>query len=446
MGALFRAHATTLAVLVSACDSGGVGVASWQAVTDTVADTVIVRTISGSAWGEGARLVSEVTIGVLDGEETDMFGNVRGLAVGPEGEIYVVDGQVPALRVYGPDGVYRTTLGRRGEGPGEYSNLDGGLAVLSDGRVVLRDPGNGRFNVYSPDGTPLATWPVQGNFTTSRPLYRDLLDNVWTLVLTNPGAPVQEWVMGLARYGPDGTPGDTLFEPTFDYEPPMVVGESETRTSVNLVPFSATPQWTMTSEGDLVAGLPTSYTFTLHREGFPLRVERLVEPVAVRSAEASQEREAISANMREIFPGWTWNGPDLPSHKPAYQQLHAAVDGRIWVLASGRGFEVPNENHDPEDPASLPTRWREEVIFDVFEPDGRYLGWVEAPEEMVRIPEPVFGADLVWAVTQDDLGVQRVVRFRIERGPEGSDDDSGAAVFSPPDPQHPPDRGSGTPS
>ena len=31
-------------------------------------------------------------------------------------------------------------------------------------------------------------------------------------------------------------------------------------------------------------------------------------------------------------------------------------------------------------------------------------------------PAPVFDSDNVWAVTEDELGVERVVRYRIQTG------------------------------
>ncbi len=60
-----------LTLLAAAC--GGAGDESgpqtrWTAAVDTVGDTVIVRTISGQMWGSDRTLVSEVSIGVLDGD------------------------------------------------------------------------------------------------------------------------------------------------------------------------------------------------------------------------------------------------------------------------------------------------------------------------------------------------------------------------------------------
>lgn len=79
-----------------------------------------------------------------------------------EGNEWGTAGLVPALRKFAADGEYLVTLGGRGHGPGEYANSDGGLVVFTDGRVVLRDPGNGRFTVYGRDGEHVwATEPAE---------------------------------------------------------------------------------------------------------------------------------------------------------------------------------------------------------------------------------------------------------------------------------------------
>ena len=57
----------TLAILTSCGGEGRGGGTSWVAVTDTVGDTITVRTLSGGVWGDTAYLDSEVSIGMLEG-------------------------------------------------------------------------------------------------------------------------------------------------------------------------------------------------------------------------------------------------------------------------------------------------------------------------------------------------------------------------------------------
>ena len=52
-----------------------------QVERETVGDTTIVRTVSGMVWDEPRALVPEVSIGVLDGAEEYMLGQVNGFDV-----------------------------------------------------------------------------------------------------------------------------------------------------------------------------------------------------------------------------------------------------------------------------------------------------------------------------------------------------------------------------
>ncbi|MDE2750957.1 MAG: 6-bladed beta-propeller [Gemmatimonadota bacterium] len=130
---LFPAAATALLI---ACGPGADPSGSTpETVTEAIGDTTVVRTLSGSVWGTEATLVPEVAIGELDGPEEYLFGSIRSIAVADDLTIYILDSQGQHVRVFDSLGVYVETLGRRGEGPGEFSEAEA-IAVLPDGRVT----------------------------------------------------------------------------------------------------------------------------------------------------------------------------------------------------------------------------------------------------------------------------------------------------------------------
>jgi hypothetical protein len=409
-----------LATFFSACagprDSGSSG--AMEVVTDTVGDTIVVRTLSGSAWGRDARLVPEVSIGEMEGALEYIFGNVYSLAVAADGTLYVVDRQVPELRAYSPDGVFLSILGGPGEGPGELKNPDGGLAVLSDGRILVRDPGNARIQVYAPDGEDLDTWPIRGGFNTSQSFHLTRADEVHSLILLDTEADVSEWTFGMVRIGPDGIPGDTLIPPDLGYEAPTLEAREQSgdnnSVSISSVPFSPSEDWAIHPDGYFVHGLSTEYRFTVLRPDQPVRIERTYEAAPVTGGEKAEEEVSMTRSMRFTEPGWRWNGPAMPDVKPPFSDLYAGRDGRIWVQVHQTAVDVGDPLYDPKDPDAVEDRWREPVTFDVFEADGTYAGRVFTPMGFRTHPSPIFGETHVWATTRDDFGVQRVVRFRIE--------------------------------
>ena len=410
-----------LSVIFTACSSEGRegGGREWQAVYDTIGDTIVVRTVAGSVWGDTAELVPEVTIGMFDGPEEYIFGQIVSLAMGADGTIYAMDQQVPALRVYNPDGSYRTTFGREGGGPGEYKRPDGGLNILSDGRILLRDPANARIQLYSPEGEDLDTWRIRGGFNTSQRMIVDPLDRAHAIILLDAEADIRDWEIGLVQMLPDGTPGDTLKRPETGYEPPRIEARHETEdggvsASVTSVPFSPDEETALTPLGYWIHGISTDYAFTLLKPGGPIRIEKVHEPVSVSSGERAEEEAFTTRNMRSTDPNWRWDGPAIPDVKPPYGAFYGGEDGTIWVQVPQPGVRTEDTSYDPTDPDALPDEWHEPVVFDVFEEDGRYLGAVRTPEGFNgRWPQPLFTKDWVLATVRDEFDVQYVVKFSV---------------------------------
>lgn len=401
---------------LAACgqDAGYSRTAALESERYTVGDTTVVRVLGGSDWGGDAALVPEMSIGELEGDLEYLLGDVVSLGVTSDGTIHLVDGQVPELRTYDPNGVYLATLAGPGEGPGELNSPGGGLAVLTDDRVLVRDPGNTRLQVFE-GGRATEAWPVvRGGFYSSAPLWWDRDDNVYLMVILNMEDDIASWQQGFARIRPDGTPADTLRIPETGFESPMLEARNENSATINGVPFAPSERIVLHPGGYFVRGISTEYAFTLLKDGGPLRIEGRADPVPVAAGERSIRRRAIERNMRRIQPGWDWDGADIPDFKAPFTDLLMDRQGRIWVQLSQPGHEEANPDFDPSEEGSEPTRWREPVVFDVFGEDGTYFGRVHAPDGFSTNPTPFIDGDRVWAVTRDDLGVQRVVRFRLE--------------------------------
>ncbi|UCG86116.1 MAG: hypothetical protein JSW71_19770 [Gemmatimonadota bacterium] len=417
---LHRAESLLTPALVSALVAGCAGGESasegleWRTQVDTVGDTVVVRTLSGSEWG-AAQLVAEIRIGAVEGADHELFGQITGLAVDAVGSIYVYDAQVPALRKYASDGRYLATLGRKGGGPGEYARSDpGGLAVLSDGRVLLRDPRNLRFTVYSSDGEFLESWRMRTGTYTFTPIV-PMADGGFYNPVFPLGKPTR-----LVRYAADGTPGDSLALPEPRVELQTITAQVEGASQTWAVPFTATSLRAFHPDGYHVSAASNEYAVDLlRREGGVLRLVKDAESVPVTSEERAAEEQRATEAMRRLDPSWSWNGPAIPRTKPILRELYAGEDGRIWVQLRQPGQRVPDAELQPR-PGGRPAapRFREPVVFDVFDKDGRYLGRVTAPARFSTAPRPVFRGDHVWGTETDELGVQYVLRYRIaaERG------------------------------
>ncbi|MDE2875094.1 MAG: 6-bladed beta-propeller [Gemmatimonadota bacterium] len=391
--------------------------ASSDVVIDTIGDTVVVRTVAEGVWESTATLVPEASIGELDGADEYLFGTIRSIAVDDDRTVYVLDSQAQEVRVFDSEGTYLRTLGGPGEGPGEFTRAEA-VALLPDGRLVVRDAGIKQIKVFGPGPDEVDQWPYSMSGAMSYSMNPIFTDAHGRTFQTDPGGWTPEGGFGPDRIivlGPDGTHLDTIPEPWGDYEEPMLEWE---RMSFP-VPFSPYGHWAVNPAGHLISAFSADYRIDVARDDGVLRIEREAEPPRASEDERSYYRAMITEQQRADFPDWRWEGPAIPDRKPFFDDLIAGRDGRVWVALVTEASPVDNPNYDPERPGDSPVRWRSELRYDVFEADGTYLGAVDPPDGYSGRPTPVFDGDLVWAASRDELGVPRLARYRIVVGEAG---------------------------
>jgi len=95
------------------------------------------------------------------GQGPALFYGPRDVAVGPDGRVYVTDTGNKRVQVFEPDGTFVADWGGGGSGPGQLDEPVG-LAFGPDGRIYVADSWNYRVQVLEPDGTFVREWPIVG--------------------------------------------------------------------------------------------------------------------------------------------------------------------------------------------------------------------------------------------------------------------------------------------
>jgi hypothetical protein len=408
---------STIAFAAAGCSDADGGPGAGVVVErERIGDTAVVRTVSGSAWGDTARLVEDLRIGALDGREELTFGRISQMAVGHDGSIFVFDDPATAIRQFDSTGAFVRRLGRRGQGPGEH-RLILGMAVLTDGRLATYDVQNQRVNLYSPsDGTSEGL----SLRTDATPIYGqsfavDTTDRVYVLVGLRGVQPRDRGRPAFLRMNLRDSTVDTLPVPTWPEGP----------RSVRLSPRG---QWAMHPHGHFVAGMNDRYSIDLLRPtGGVLRIERSRMPPDFVPEERAEWEAELAAGDPDILSVDIVRGkapiiaygdqPTLARVKPVYQSITATPDGRLWVRLHTRAVKTEPSATEParpsvpgQKPPPPPRLWREPVVYDVFEPDGRYLGAVAVPD---RVTLFVMRGDRAWGVAKGESDEEYIVRYRM---------------------------------
>jgi phospholipase C len=80
------------------------------------------------------------------------LGNTGGIAIGPDGKVYVAQSDYNVISVFGPDGTFETEFGLQSNTADATENLAApeGLAVTASGDVLVADTGNDRLVEFFP--------------------------------------------------------------------------------------------------------------------------------------------------------------------------------------------------------------------------------------------------------------------------------------------------------
>lgn len=92
-----------------------------------------------------------VMIGALDGDADYLLDGVRHVARLTDGRIVVANGGSQELRFYDREGTHERTVGRSGEGPGEYRTISYMRRLTGDSLLIF-DTGNRRITVLDSSG------------------------------------------------------------------------------------------------------------------------------------------------------------------------------------------------------------------------------------------------------------------------------------------------------
>lgn len=339
----------------------------------------------------GWSVTEDLRLGGGEGTEDPVFGHVTDIADDPTGRIYVLDGLARTVLVFGRSGRYSHSIGSEGRGPGELTDPVG-IDVDGSGRLWVVDTRLGRYSVFDPDGSLLATYrrPLTRSPTPWPGLVLDgaILD--WGLSFPDERAGVvagERVVFTPVHLDPETGRADTL--------PPLTFRQAMLSDGTRPMPFfSGSLVMAPGRDGTLWFSGSGEYRVWRRAAGgdTTLTLSLSERPSPVTDADVDSLERRFAARPEALSPYLD----ELPEAKPIIRRMLTDTEGRLYVLAERRGVPAGTE-------------------LDVFDEAGYHLARIPLPRPISPRAGIHVSGDRIYVVVTDEMDVPSVFRLRVQR-------------------------------
>jgi hypothetical protein len=355
---------------------------------DTTNGVIVTKNGTSGLWTPDERwtVTEQFRLGSADGPaETTFRGPLASVSIGPAGNIYVLESQTPVIKVFDRNGTFLRKFGRAGRGPGEL-NSPRAMGWDTMQRLWIAHAFDGRYSVFDTAGTFIKTVPRAAR-ALRRSQYALFFDGSGTLVdegadavsvtffRVDTAGTVLESLAPLTTVG-YGPTGGRIIPPGFD------------RTVLR---YRSMPIWNLAPDGSL----------WLAESGILRFVQRTLYGDTLRIIEATHRDASVDSDTRNAiereFAKIGRDPSDYRITRPLNQSLHVLDDGHLLVQI--------------EDDIGAHGR-----VFDVYDPDGRFLGPLDFGFRISTRSVPAILGDTIVAIAiGDELDIPYLIRATINR-------------------------------
>lgn len=351
----------------------------WQGETKTESEVRIVSNPSEPLFGEFIfDLKEDLRIGGDPTAESYYFSKWASVRPDNEGNMYVADVGNARVQMYDPNGKYIRTIGRRGQGPGEYMTplnifFEGGNTYVFGTQEIV---------VFAPDAKFIKKINVR-TFLSRRSL------GPGGSIIGIPQPSLRDrWKQSFVLIDPEGMTTKTIAEYRNEVK--------ETSKAMVLHWYSSQVVFARLDKDTFAYGYSAEYRIQIADEkGKTIFViTKKEKPIPISGKEKNMTR-------KEGPLAWYGSGNPrddivFPSYRPFFSNLHGFKNddqGRLYVVRCNSILE----RNGPK-------------TVDVFSKDGIYLYRMRWP----FVPEVIEKGAMYRVQTDEDTGECSIVRYRIK--------------------------------
>ena len=362
--------------------------AKWEGTVEDVDGVTFVRNPEQPFYGDITFELDELfTIG-NEADENFMFVRVTDVDVGKEGKIYVLDAGNYRLQIFDSEGHFLKTIGRKGQGPGEFGGLPFGFSLKND-RIYVRE--YRKMNVFDSGGDFVRSYPLDTY------VVEFAVDGEECLIGYADISQRDTAVRGIIRMSSEGKTVQTMAEYT-DLGIKIVVAENMTYTLSPNHSYTPRLNFAHLGENAFIYGYASEYLLkVIDRDGNPLLMFDKQEPpqaISQKEKEYFIERasESLERNRIKLPKQKIQETLYFGKHRAHFDEVISDDLQRIYIRRIKSVLGVADE-----------------VEFDIFSKDGYYLYRSELPFS----PEVIRNGFIYDIQTDEESGLIKIVKYRV---------------------------------
>jgi len=341
----------------------------------------------------------DLSIGVREGGENCMFGNRVYFNTDAGGNFYVTDWDRKRIQKYDPQGKYLLTIGRPGQGPGEFQNV-WRPEFDNVGNLYVTDIAANRISFFDKVGLFLKQIKFPPGFSPTLVNSRGLLFGSQTLVEENPDKFTSIYGLFNDQFKTVADLQKTVWEPKRSSGSGEEAIVESLANNVSDQAFKANPFYLLGQDDFIWFGYPEKYEIRVYDPDG--RLDRIIQREYDPRPITKKDKERFIAEQEiEFFRFLPARAKGLknkvidrikfPKNKPAYNSFALMENGWLAVV--------------------IETADNGDTIFDLYDKNGRYIAHFQGPVPSEGL---FFNNGMAYALkTEDDYKFIRRYRFEI---------------------------------
>jgi 6-bladed beta-propeller len=358
-----------------------VALADWQGETATVDGATIVNNPETPAFGDVRQELRELWRRGGESDEEIFFGTIAEFLHDEDGNLFLLDGQLSEIQVFDPEGELMRTVGRQGEGPGEFQN-GADMFWAPGGDIGVAQAWPGKIVMVTPEGDPGSTFALP---------YRD--GGGWQSVTRGAGFEETMILAGTAWTREDGKQMQFNYLKAYDAGGNELATYQETSRETSFGDYEFIEEeyvdfqrrWAVAPDGRVAAALSFE-DYRIHVWNADGTVDRIIERLDYQAVKRTKAEKDRFQTMYDAFTQWNRGSTfRVAENHQAVAQIFFREDGTLWIQSSTH-------------------RWRaaEDLFtsFDVYDDQGRYLRRVDLAADADAVEDGLyFAGDRAYVVT-----------------------------------------------